>query len=295
MNFCFIVNPTSGTKKSLHIFRKVEEQFKKKGFHPDLFLTKTRGHAIDIMENIDIDEYKGCIVIGGDGTFHEVINGLLKRTDQKLLPIGLIPGGSGNSFLYNKDVIDPALIAYDILKLRKREIDIIEVKTSSEKIYSINLTGWGLVTDIGYFAEKNRWLGPSRYTIISIIEILKNKMRSATLNYKGKTIKKEFTFIVACNTKYVGKGMMMAPNAEVDDGLLDLIIVNGNISRLKLFQTLPKLFKGTHIDDPEVEYLQLKEFSLYTDDADKLNIDGELKGNTPIDVKIIPKAIEIFN
>jgi len=87
----------------------------------------------------------------------------------------------------------------------------------------------------------------------------------------------------------------MAPDAQIDDGLLDLIIVNGNISRFKLFQTLPKLFKGTHIHDDEVEYLKVKEFSLHTNDNDMLNIDGELKGNTPINVKVIPKAIEIFN
>ncbi len=295
MNFCFIINPNSGTKKSLNIFRNIKTQFEKKDIRIDSFITEHKGHAIDIMKNININEYQGVIVIGGDGTFHEVINGLMKRSDKQLIPIGIIPGGSGNSFLYNNDITSPLLIADQILKLNKRKIDIIEVKTSFDIIYSINLTGWGLVTDIGYFAEKNRWLGPSRYTIISIVEIIKNKIRTATLNYKNKKIKKEFTFIIACNTRHVGKGMMMAPNAKIDDGLLDLIIVNGNISRLKLFQTLPKLFKGTHIDDPEVEYLQVKDFSLHTDSKDNLNIDGELKGDTPIDVKIIPKAIEIFN
>jgi len=295
MNFCFIVNPNSGVKKSLDIFKQVENQFKKHGINPNLFITKSRGHAIDIMTNLNIDDYKGVVVIGGDGTFHEVVNGIINRKDQKKLPIGVIPGGSGNSFLYDNDIKEPALIVKQILKFNKRRIDIIEVKTKSEKIYSINLTGWGLVTDIGYFAEKNRWLGPSRYTIISIAEIIKNKIRTATLTYENKKIKKEFTFIVACNTRHVGKGMMMAPNAKIDDGLLDLIIVNGNISRFKLFQTLPKLFKGTHIHDPEVEYLQVKEFTIDTDGNDNLNIDGELKGSTPIDVKIIPQAVEIFN
>ena len=295
MKFCFIVNPNSGVKKSLNIFEQVEKVFKSKNIIPDLFITEHRGHAIDIIKNIEIDSYKGIIIIGGDGTFHEVVNGLFQRSDNKTLPIGVIPGGSGNSFLYDNFTTDPLLISEQILNLNERSIDIIEVKTDSEKLYSINLTGWGLVTDIGYFAEKNRWLGPSRYTIISIIEIIKNKIRNATLSFNDKNIKKEFTFVIACNTKHVGKGMKMAPNAQIDDGLLDLIIVNGKISRLKLFKTLPKLFKGTHIDDPEVEYLQLKEFSLHTNSNDMLNIDGELKGETPIEVKIIPKAIKIFN
>ena len=295
MNFCFIVNPNSGVKKSLNIFNQVEKEFKIKNINPNLFLTKYKGHAIDIIKNIDIDYYNGIIVIGGDGTFHEVVNGLFQRLDKKTLPIGVIPGGSGNSFLYDNAITDPLLIAEQILNLQKKPIDIVEVKTNSKKIYSINLTGWGLVTDIGYFAEKNRWLGPSRYTIISIFEILKNKIRTATLSYNNQKVKKDFTFIIACNTKHVGKGMMMAPKAKINDGLLDLIIVNGNISRLKLFQTLPKLFKGTHIHDPEVEYIQIDKFSLDTSNNELLNIDGELKGSTPIQVEVIPNAIEIFN
>ena len=104
-----------------------------------------------------------------------------------------------------------------------------------------------------------------------------------------------FTFIIACNTKYVGKGMYMAPNADVSDGLLDLIVVKGNLSRTLLFKTLPKLFKGTHITDSNVTYHQVSNFSLITQEEDLLNIDGELKGKTPIDVKIIPNAIEVFN
>ena len=87
----------------------------------------------------------------------------------------------------------------------------------------------------------------------------------------------------------------MAPNADVSDGLLDLVVVKGNLSRTLLFKTLPKLFKGTHITDPNVTYHQVSNFSLITEKKNLLNIDGELKGETPIDVKIIPNAIEVFN
>ena len=87
----------------------------------------------------------------------------------------------------------------------------------------------------------------------------------------------------------------MAPKANVGDGLLDLVVVKGNLSRILLFKTLPKLFKGTHISDPNVSYHQVSNFSLITKECDLLNIDGELKGETPIDVKVIPNAIEFFN
>ena len=89
--------------------------------------------------------------------------------------------------------------------------------------------------------------------------------------------------------------MYIAPKASTNDSLLDLIVVNGNLSRIKLFKTLPKLFKGTHINDPNVAYYQVNNFSLVTKKNDPLNIDGELKGETPINVKVIPNAIEVFN
>ena len=86
----------------------------------------------------------------------------------------------------------------------------------------------------------------------------------------------------------------MAPNAKLDDGLVDLIVVRGNISRRRLLSVLPKLFDGTHINEPEVEYYQAVSFSLFSETSDLLNIDGEMIGMTPITVRIIQNAIEIF-
>ena len=87
----------------------------------------------------------------------------------------------------------------------------------------------------------------------------------------------------------------MAPKASTNDGLLDLIVVKGNLSRIRLFKTLPKLFKGTHLKDPNVSYYQISNFSIETKEKDLLNIDGELKGTTPIKVKVLPNTLEMLN
>jgi len=296
MKLYFLINPNSGKKKSLKIFQSIEPLLKQKKLNYDILKTEYKGHAINIAKELELENYNGMIVIGGDGTFHEVINGFMNRIDNKKIPIGIVPGGSGNSFLYNNNHDNPKKVLKKILRFKKKKIDIVKVKTLDEILYSINLVGWGLVTDIGKNAEKYRWLGPSRYTLVSLIEIIKNQDRKATLiiddeNYKNNN----FTFIIACNTKYVGKGMYMAPKALTDDGLLDLIIVNGNLSRTLLFKTLPKLFKGTHINDPNIEYHQVSNFSLITKNNDLLNIDGELKGTTPIEVNVLKNEFEIFN
>lgn len=295
MKLYFLINPISGKQKSKKIFQSINHTLKLKNINFDYSETEYSGHAIKIAKELDLNSYNGIIIIGGDGTFHEVISGLMSRTDNKKIPIGIVPGGSGNSFLYSEKDNDPNSIFNKILKFEKQKIDVLKVKTPDDLLYSINLVGWGLVTDIGKSAEKYRWLGTSRYTLVSLIEIIKNKSRNATLIIENKEYKKTFTFIIACNTKYVGKGMYMAPSAVINDGLLDLIIVKGNLSRRLLFKTLPKLFKGTHINDPNIEYKQISKFSLLTKDKDLLNIDGELKGTTSIEVEVVNNAIEVFN
>ena len=294
MKFLIIANPKSGKKQSLTIGQLVKNKLFKKNINFDFQETMFVGHASQIVQKIDLKEYTGLIIIGGDGTFHEVVNGLMHRQDNYKVPVGLIPGGSGNSFLYESSYQDPMLFLDNILKIKKRSIDVIEVQTSNEFIYSINLVGWGLVTDIGTSAEKFRWLGTNRYTLTSIIEIIKNKKRSACLTINNIKNQNDFTFIIACNTKYVGKGMFMAPKAKIDDGLLDLIVVKGNLSRMTLFKTLPKLFKGSHINDPNVSYHQVSNFSLETEQKNLLNIDGEMKGYTSIHVNLMHNAIEMI-
>ena len=120
------------------------------------------------------------------------------------------------------------------------------------------------------------------------------KNRRAKLVIDDKTFVNDFTFIVACNSIHIGKGMKMAPYAELDDGLIDLLVVDANINRRRLFSVLPKLFDGTHVKEPEVAYYQAHSFSLFPETDDILNIDGEMVGTTPISVKMIKHAIEIF-
>ena len=134
-----------------------------------------------------------------------------------------------------------------------------------------------------------------RYTILSILEVLRHQSRSATLIMDDEKIEDKFTFIIACNSIHVGKGMKMAPKAKLDDGLIDLIVVKAGVSRTRLLQVLPKLFDGTHIEEPELEYYQTKNFSLIPEKDEILNIDGEIMGSTPLKVKMIHNAMNIFS
>ena len=293
--FYLTLNPHGGQKKGPRLLKQILPVLEANNLELTIIETAFAGHANELAHQLDFDGYDGMIVIGGDGTMHEVVNGMLTRSDKKQLPIGLIPGGTGNSFMHDLGLMNPIDAAKAIISGNTRRIDVAEVKINDMIKYAFNIIGWGLVTDVGNKAEKWRWLGEARYTLLSVFEVLKYKPRLATLILDNDKIIDNFTFVIGCNTMYTGKGMKMAPKAELDDGLMDIVVVRHGPSRLKLLTMLPKVYDGTHINSPILEYYQVSEFSLIPERDEILNIDGEVLGTTPIHVKMIPGAFQVFS
>ena len=288
-----IANPKSGIKNNNELVNIVINKFKENSIEITLNKTEYPGHAIELAKNCNFSEFSSICAVGGDGTLNEVLNGVLKRNDKKKIPIGLIPGGTGNSFMKTLEFLDPIKAITQIIKNKTRPVDVIKVNCPGQVYYSLNLVGWGMATDISVFAEKLRILGQQRYNIASIFEIIKNKKRPASLILDGKEINNDFCFIIACNTKYVGKGMKMAPEADLEDGLIDVIIVR-KTSSLRLFSVFPKLFNGSHIFSPLCEYIQVKSLEINPVINSPLNIDGEIIGETPAKLNVLPKYIDLL-
>ena len=168
-----------------------------------------------------------------------------------------------------------------------------KVSIGQEVVYCFNIVGWGMVTDINRSAEKMRWLGEQRYNVTTLMHVFFLNRRRTKLILDGEEDEDEFIFILGCNTQYTGKGMRMAPRAKLDDGLIDVIVIR-DATRRKLLNIFPKVFDGSHVDDPVVEYHQVKKYSLIPQEDDILNLDGELKGSTPFDVEVLSAAFTVF-
>ena len=291
--YYLLVNPKGGHKRGLEIYEKVKHIFSSAGANITVLQTEYAGHAFDFAKTLDFVGYDGLCAIGGDGTMYELINGMLKRDDNHKIPIGLITGGTGNSFMYDVDCLDPVDAAKRIVQHKLRPLDIAKVNANGELFYSFNIIGWGLATDAGKLAEKLRWLGGVRYDVASIIEVLKGKDRIATLTLDEEVIKENFIFIIGCNTIHTGKAMKMAPLAQLNDGKIDLIIVR-KTSRINLLKLFPKLFSGDHIKSPLVEYRQVQNFSISLEETNDLTIDGEIIGTTPLNVQMVPKMVNVL-
>lgn len=292
-NFILAVNPVAGTKKWGRALNTVKPVFDSNGADVDVIITEYAGHTIDLLRDMNLSGVDGFCIIGGDGTLYEAINGLLARKDKLQVPIGVIPSGTGNSLMTDLDCLDLVEAAEKIIGGKTRKLDVAHVKMADEEVYAFNIIGWGMVTDINVKAEKIRWMGGNRYTVTTLIEVMKLFRRNARIVMDGEEIEDDWIFAIGCNTMHTGKGMRIAPHAELDDGKIDLVLVRGG-TRRKLLKLFPKIFNGSHVTDPIVEYHQVTEFAIYPREQEGLNIDGELIGSTPIDVKVIPKAFSVF-
>ena len=117
-SYIIIVNPFSGKKKGLNILNNIESILDDKGYLFDTHITEDSGDAFALAQTLNISNYDGIIMIGGDGTFHEIVNGMMNRKDNARIPVGIIPGGTGNSFLLDLNITDP-IQALDRIFLNK--------------------------------------------------------------------------------------------------------------------------------------------------------------------------------
>ena len=292
--FVILVNPRSGTRRGLNVLETVKPVFDAAGAEMDVRVTTHAGHALELTRTMNLEDHVGVCIVGGDGTIHEAVNGLMQRDNPISTPLGIIPGGTGNSVLQHLDCVAPLEAARRVVAGNVQPLDLMRVSTASEVVYSVNIVGWGGVVDINRTAELLRALGPPRYAVAALSHVLRAKRRRATLILDERTLEGDFLFIIACNTKFTGKGMQLAPRAETSDGKIDVILVR-RASRMQILKLFYKAYDGSHLSLPCVEYHQVRSFSITPDRPDLLNIDGELKGATPLSADVMPAALRVFS
>lgn len=288
-----LANPRGGRSQGVRLIDAVRPVLEAAPARVSVRVSEYPGHARELVRDIELGPYDAVIVIGGDGTLHEVVNGMMARRDGSSIPIGLIPGGSGNSFAQDLGDVDAVGAARRIATAGVRRVDLARVDMPGRTVYAANIIGWGLVTDINITAEGMRRFGERRYTLATLARITRLRSRPARLVLDGAPQQDRYVFVIACNSQHTGKGMKMAPRARLDDGLIDLVLVR-RASRVQLLKMFPKVFDGTHLSSPVVEYHQLKTFSIEPETDEMLNIDGELTGSTPARVEVLPGAVGIL-
>jgi len=291
-----IYNPVSGTKSNKAMISQLLNYYKLNNINYFLLKTEYKNHAKEFCANNSLAEYDDLIVCGGDGTFNEVINGVIINKNKKIPRLGFLPGGTGNSFMHDLNAVDPNKAINKIIKNNSDTLDILKLTYNNKTIYSFNIVGWGLVTDILILAEKMRFLKSIRYNVASLFYILTAKGKKIKFIIDNNKIYNEkYLFILICNTIHTGKGMKAAPKAKFNDGQLDIVSVKSQISFFQLIKLFTKIFTGKHIHSPFVDYINAQTINLIPENNEVLNVDGDARGGTPVKIEILKNKLSIIN
>ncbi len=289
-----IYNAHAGHKRAKKILPTVEAMFNARGIHFDLQLTDYPEHAVELVREADFKGYDGIAAAGGDGTLFEAINGYFQNPDKGLIPIGILPAGTGNAFARDLELDSSRLgEAVDIISRgNTRMVDAGLFHTHGQDYYFLNIMGLGFVADVTKTAFKWKALGNIAYTIGVLYRTVFLKAYHLTMEADGKKMERDNIFVEISNTTYTSN-FLMAPNAKIDDGFLDVTLLR-KITRRRLLQCFPKIFTGEHILLEEIEQFKAQKISIETETPKVITPDGELVGITPVQVECLHRVVPVF-
>jgi YegS/Rv2252/BmrU family lipid kinase len=289
-----VFNPNAGHGKAGRTLAEVEDLCRQHELDADLRLTQEPGHATEIVKAVDFEDFSGVVAAGGDGTVFEVVNGCFRNPAGPVIPFGVLPVGTGNSFARDLDLkTGQVREALDrVARAATRRVDVGNFQAGTDGYHFLNILGAGFVSDVTATAVRLKALGSASYTVGVVYQTAFLSTFGVELELDGKVINREATFVEISNSRYTAD-FLMAPAARIDDGLLDVTLV-GRISRRRLLKLFPTVFRGEHIQYDEVETFTAQSIRIVTNVPKVLTPDGEIIGSTPAEVRCLHRALEVF-
>ena len=295
MKVLLIYNPHAGNGRAKQLLPQVLSYLDEKNISVRVEATQTSGHAVQLAAEADLSGFDALVASGGDGTLFEVLNGYMQNKGKHRPPLGLIPNGTGNAFMKELKLHQSAWKkAIDIIALNQpRKLDVGRFNAEGEQHYFLNMVGVGFVAEVAQAAVPLKWIGNAAYTLATLQMLTRLKSQRIELCIDGETLIREGIFVEVANSTFTGTTFLMAPKAKLDDGLLDIVLLN-SVSRLRLLRLFTRIYDGSHIHYPEVEYFQAKSIRIVEERPQRLIPDGEILGRSPVEFECLPGAIDFL-
>lgn len=298
MKTIIIINPKSRAGRK----GKLEQVIKHRLASLNFKITKTAypGHATEISRKAVRENYDTVVVVGGDGTVNEVVNGIFGSN----VTLGIVPVGTANDLasLYNLPT-DIESACDVILKRHVTKIDLISVNSK----YYVTAGGVGLPCEVATIANAIKCHGRigqligkilgSKIYILAVIAALASKAKRNNLiniRYNNRSLTANVLSMMVDNQSFLGKDIIMSPGAVNNDGAFDICLIENSLSRLKILQILIRTLNGTHISLPFVRTIRATDITIKTKQQTSFFGDGEIiQQNTSFDIRLIPKALKL--
>ncbi|MFC4078012.1 diacylglycerol/lipid kinase family protein [Salinithrix halophila] len=289
--YTFLVNPAAGNGRGQQVWNRVRKKLEKTSIPYQAEITSYAGEATEIARKLaEQPGIRAIVAIGGDGTVHEVGNGLVKTE----IPLGYIPAGSGNDFASAHGIPShPERALERILRHQVRRIDTAQV--NNRMMIGFSGIGFdGKVAESVNSSSSKRWLGRFAYLAGAFQTWARFRPYQMTLVVDGQPFHYQGIWLIAvANIPNYGGGMLICPHADSGDGLLDLCCVH-SLTKARFLQIIPSVFRGAHIHHPSVSLHRGETFTITSDPPLPIHADGEIIGKTPATIRIHPQSLSIL-
>lgn len=302
-----MINPEAGGGRAKKEWvSSVEQKLQKAGIDFEAVFSSHIGHGIILTIQAIQNGYRHIIAVGGDGTFNEVINGILlqKTVPTTDITLAMLPLGTGNDWIKTMKI--PTNIDDAIGIVKKGNIYLhdagfatyYEGKAKKER-YFLNVAGTGFDA---YVAQRMGNASKRFGKLTYFIELAKGLFKYSTIPVliktkvaeKSREVSAKIFTVAIGNCKYFGSGMKIAPDAVPNDGLFDITLIK-DISKMGVIGELKNLYAGTFVSHPQVEQFRTTSLSIDAPDhAIYLQLDGELLGHGPIELEMVPQALKVL-
>lgn len=298
-----IMNPASASGQTTERWPILKEYLDSHKLSYDVSSTTGPGTATVLTRKAIHDGYEMVVAVGGDGTVNEVVNGFFQ--DDRLINPGAVLGvlcvGTGGDFVKTLGISkEPEEAARRLLGREIMTIDVGRVKfrgpTGEETLrYFVNIADIGVGGETVERTSRKAKKGTGAkvyfwHTLVSLIKY-KNKLMRIQIDDRFDE-ERVVSLLVVANGQYFGGGMHIAPEAKLDDGLFDVIIV-GDITTLTFLANTPRIYKGTHLSHKKIQWLRGKSVRVSSAERALLDVDGEQPGMVPAEFEILPSILKV--
>ena len=285
-----IYNPTAGREQFRKELPDVLDKLEKAGYETSAHATNGEGDATEAARKAVERKHDLVVIAGGDGTINEVIQGIAEADYRP--KIGIIPAGTTNDFARALAIPKDTLQAVDIILENK--VKALDIGKVNDK-YFINIAGGGDLTELTYDVpiKMKAALGQLAYYMKGIEKLPSLKPVSTVIEYDDEVFEGEIMLFLVANTNSVGGFEKLAPNALIDDGYFDLLILK-KTNLAEFLRLATAALRGAHLDDEKIIYTQAKRIKITPNEKMLLNIDGEYGGLLPGEIVNLKQHLEFF-
>ena len=302
----FVINPTAARGRASREWRKARLELRERGVNFTEHLTTRPGEACELTRQALLEGEVCVIAVGGDGTLNEVVSGYFGKCSQPINPqaaIGLLPCGTGSDFRRSVGLNNRKTALQSIVSGQSRLIDVVRIELTGQNGQlvsrcSVNVISFGLGGEVVNLVNSWRnvwpqWIGGHARFVLAALNALRNfRNHQIQISFDDGQKSEEIcsNFLVAANGRFAGGGMKFAPNAEFDDGLMDVVLTD-KASRLDILKELPRIRFGWHLRNPKVKLLRTPGIAVNSSKPLPVDVDGESVGVTPAKLTVQPSAL----